>query len=67
MKGISLIAVNGSAGYLYPANDERFAWHRVCEHTLALMADGKTGAKAAGHAPAALHRNGQGVRDGLRS
>ena len=41
MKGISLIAVNGSAGYLYPANDERFAWHRVCEHTLALMANGK--------------------------
>ncbi len=42
LKGISLIAVNGSAGYLYPsATEERFSWDRASEHVLSLMADGK--------------------------
>jgi polar amino acid transport system substrate-binding protein len=48
IKGISLIAVSGSAGYLYPHGnspplgaEERFSADRACAHTLALMADGR--------------------------
>ena len=43
-KGISLIAVNGSAGYMFPGDrvePERFSWNNSCEHVLSLMADGK--------------------------
>ena len=47
IKGISLIAVSGPAGYLYPdasqdANltQSRFGADRACAHTLSLMADG---------------------------
>ncbi len=41
LKGISLIAVNGRAGYLYPGEGDRFDWDRACEYVLALMADGR--------------------------
>ena len=41
LKGISLIAVNGRAGYLYPGESDRFDWDRACEYVLALMADGR--------------------------
>lgn len=38
MKGISLIAVNGPQGYLYPGIDQhRFNWSAACTHTLSLM------------------------------
>ena len=41
-KGLSIIAVNGGAGYLYPSETEsRFAWNRSCEHLLTLMQEGK--------------------------
>ena len=43
-KGISLIAVNGAAGYMFPGDrdaPERFSWNNSCEHVLSLMADGK--------------------------
>ena len=40
-KGISLIAVSGCAGYLYPGDQERFDSIRNCEYMLALMKDGK--------------------------
>ena len=43
-KGISLIAVNGSAGYMFPGErdePERFSWNNSCEHLLSLMAEGK--------------------------
>lgn len=47
-KGISLIAVSGPAGYLYPDNapypalmQDRFSADRTAEHMLALMADGR--------------------------
>jgi len=47
-KGISLIAVSGPAGYLYPNATEyaamtgnRFAADRACAHVLSLMADGR--------------------------
>lgn len=47
-KGISLIAVSGPAGYLYPGStsapfsmDDRFAADREAEHVLSLMADGR--------------------------
>jgi threonine dehydrogenase-like Zn-dependent dehydrogenase len=46
-KGISLIAVNGPAGYLYPDSShdgsqtqDRFSMNRATEHVLALMANG---------------------------
>ncbi|NKB66806.1 MAG: zinc-binding dehydrogenase [Candidatus Latescibacteria bacterium] len=39
-KGISLIAVSGASGYLYPNDDERFEWSRCCRHTLELMRGG---------------------------
>ena len=46
-KGISLIAVSGPAGYLYPDESghreldvERFSADRACAHMLSLMADG---------------------------
>ena len=46
-KGISLIAVSGRAGYLYPdggqgpmQTSDRYAWDRVADHMLALMAGG---------------------------
>ena len=39
-KGISLIAVNQQAGYLYPTPDDRFGGIRACAHTLSLMAEG---------------------------
>jgi len=39
-KGIALIAVAGSGGYLFPTAGERFDGVRGCEHTLSLMADG---------------------------
>ena len=41
LKGISLIAVNGRAGYLYPGEGDRFDWDHACEYVLALMADGR--------------------------
>jgi threonine dehydrogenase-like Zn-dependent dehydrogenase len=41
VKGISLIAVQGQAGYLYPTPEDRFSWDRACAHTLSLMADGR--------------------------
>jgi hypothetical protein len=48
IKGISLIAVSGPAGYLYP-NDgadpmhmqDRYAADRTAAHVLSLMADGR--------------------------
>ena len=41
-KGISLVAVNGKAGYPYPSETEdRFGWNRACEHVLSLMAEGR--------------------------
>jgi polar amino acid transport system substrate-binding protein len=47
-KGISLIAVSGPAGYLYPqvtghppAAEDRFAADRACAYILSLMADGR--------------------------
>ena len=39
-KGISLIAVSGEPGYLYPSGELRFGRQRECEYVLALMADG---------------------------
>jgi polar amino acid transport system substrate-binding protein len=41
VKSISLIAVQGQAGYLYPTPEDRFSWSRACAHTLSLMADGR--------------------------
>jgi threonine dehydrogenase-like Zn-dependent dehydrogenase len=45
-KGISLIAVSGRAGYLYPDNsadpmrtEDRYAWDRIADHVVSLMAD----------------------------
>ena len=40
-KGISLIAVSGRSGYLYPGREDRFSRHRECEYVLTLMADGR--------------------------
>ncbi len=40
-KGISLIAVQGQAGYPYPTPEDRFSWGRSCAHILSLMADGR--------------------------
>jgi polar amino acid transport system substrate-binding protein len=47
-KGISLIAVSGPAGYLYPngagnplCTEDRYAADREAEHVLSLMADGR--------------------------
>lgn len=43
-KGISLIAVNGTAGYMFPGDrgaPERFSWNNCCTHVLSLMADGR--------------------------
>lgn len=40
-KGISLIAVSGRPGYLYPGSEERFSHRRECEYVLSLMADGQ--------------------------
>jgi threonine dehydrogenase-like Zn-dependent dehydrogenase len=44
-KGISLIAVSGRAGYLYPDGSpdaqrtaDRYAWDRIAEHVVSLMA-----------------------------
>jgi threonine dehydrogenase-like Zn-dependent dehydrogenase len=37
-KGISLIAVSGRAGYLYPGSEHRFDRTRECEYVLSLMA-----------------------------
>jgi threonine dehydrogenase-like Zn-dependent dehydrogenase len=39
-KGLSLIAVSGAAGYLYPDAAARFDRFRQCEFVLDLMADG---------------------------
>jgi threonine dehydrogenase-like Zn-dependent dehydrogenase len=39
-KGISIIAVSGAAGYLYPTPENRFASDRSGDHILSLMADG---------------------------
>jgi threonine dehydrogenase-like Zn-dependent dehydrogenase len=48
IKGISLIAVSGSAGYLYPSassnpllTDDHYAADRTAAHVLSLMADGR--------------------------
>jgi threonine dehydrogenase-like Zn-dependent dehydrogenase len=42
MKGISLIAVNGPQGYLYPGDGgHRFDWNAACTHTLSLMKTGR--------------------------
>ena len=41
LKGVSIIAANGAAGYLYPGDaEDRFSWNRSCEHVLSLMAQG---------------------------
>lgn len=40
-KGISLVAVNGPAPALHPAEPDGRAWQRGCEHVLGLMADGR--------------------------
>ena len=41
-KGISLIAVSGPSGYLYPAAEEdRFEWNHAWAFILSLMADGR--------------------------
>jgi threonine dehydrogenase-like Zn-dependent dehydrogenase len=40
-KSVSLIAVNGSAPYLYPVTGaDRMSWNKQCEYVLQLMADG---------------------------
>lgn len=39
-KGIALIAVSRSGGYLFPTPEPRFDGQRACRHTLSLMADG---------------------------
>ena len=47
-KGISLIAVNGTAGYRFPGDRneaERFSWNNSCTHVLSLMADGRLSPK----------------------
>ena len=47
-KGISLIAVNGAAGYRFPGDrgaPERFSWNNSCAHVLSLMADGRLSPK----------------------
>ena len=40
IKGISLIAVSGSGGYLYNDGEDRFDANRASSHTMSLMADG---------------------------
>ena len=40
IKGISLIAVSGPGGYLYPNSEERFEANRASAHTLSLMGPG---------------------------
>ena len=40
-KGISLIAVNGQAGDLYPSEADRFSGEALCAQMLDLMADGR--------------------------
>ncbi|MSP13063.1 MAG: zinc-binding alcohol dehydrogenase [Chloroflexi bacterium] len=47
-KGISLIAVSGRSGYLYPSSREadRFSWNRASEFTLSLMVPDKQTGKA---------------------
>ncbi len=40
-KGISLIAVNGQAGDLYPSQADRFSGEALCAQMLDLMADGR--------------------------
>lgn len=38
LKGISIIAVSGDAGDLYPGKEtDRYSWHRRCEYVLSLM------------------------------
>jgi len=41
LKGISLIAVSGLAGNLFPIEEDRFNRIRSCEYVLSLMADGR--------------------------
>ena len=42
LKGISIIAVNGAAGHIFPNRaEERSAWDRSCAHILTLMAEGR--------------------------
>ena len=41
IKGISLIAVCETDGYLYPSREERFDDERSCEHVLSLMQEGR--------------------------
>ena len=40
IRGISLIAVSGPGGYLYPNSEERFEANRASAHTLSLMGPG---------------------------
>ena len=42
-KGISLIAVNGGMGYLYPLanNEDRLSWNSQCDFVLKLMKENK--------------------------
>lgn len=40
IKGISLIAVSGPGGYLYPNSEDRFEGNRASAHTLSLMGPG---------------------------
>ena len=43
LKGISLIAVNGDMGYLYPLanNEDRLSWNSQCDFVLQLMKENK--------------------------
>ena len=40
-KGISIIAVSGVSGYLYPTNENRFAANHSTTYILSLMAEGR--------------------------
>ena len=40
-KGLALVAVSQRGGYLFPTESDRFDGVRGCEHTLALMVDGR--------------------------
>lgn len=51
-KGISLIAVSGKTGHLFPSagrhadqTEDHFAWDRVAAHVVSLMADGRLSPK----------------------
>ena len=68
-KGISLIAVNGSAGYRFPGEPDtpaRFSWNNSCAHVpLSLMADGRLSPKRLITHRMPYQDMKQGLRDGL--